>query len=83
MSEKDSKQSRSKAESTDDVGQAEVQDAFDEANEQGFFGTTSDPTPNENYTVAGVIGCAPTPETDEDARAAVQKHQAADLKASE
>ncbi len=83
MSEKDSKQSRSKAESTDDVGQEEVQDTFDEANEQGFFGTSSDPTPNENYTVAGVVKGAPTPETDEGAKAEVLKHQAADLKASE
>lgn len=31
---------------------------------QGFRGTEVDPTPNENYTVAGVISGAPTPETD-------------------
>lgn len=31
---------------------------------QGFRGTEVDPTPNENYTVAGVTSGAPTPETD-------------------
>jgi hypothetical protein len=34
--------------------------------EQGFRGTEVDPTPNENYTVAGVTSGAPTPETDVD-----------------
>lgn len=48
-----------------DAGQAEVQNTFDEANAQGFFGTETDPTPNENYTVAGVTADKPTPETDE------------------
>jgi hypothetical protein len=33
---------------------------------QGFRGTEVDPTPNENYTVAGVTSGAPTPETDVD-----------------
>jgi hypothetical protein len=32
--------------------------------DQGFRGTEVDPTPNENYTVAGVTSGAPTPETD-------------------
>lgn len=32
--------------------------------EQGFRGDPVDPTPNENYTVAGVTAGAPTPETD-------------------
>lgn len=31
---------------------------------QGFRGTEVDPTPNENYSVAGVTSGAPTPETD-------------------
>lgn len=35
--------------------------------EQGFRGVEVDPTPNENYTVAGVTSGAPTPETDVDA----------------
>ncbi len=47
----------------DDAGQAEVQAKFDEAAEQGFFGTVPDETPNENYTVQGVGAGKPTPET--------------------
>ena len=46
-----------------DAGQAEVQAKFDEANEKGYFGTTPDDTPNENYTLAGVTSGKPTPET--------------------
>jgi hypothetical protein len=30
----------------------------------GFFGVEVDPTPNEHYTVAGVLAGKPTPETD-------------------
>lgn len=33
--------------------------------EQGFRGIEVDPTPNENYTLAGQNAGAPTPETDE------------------
>ena len=39
---------------------------------QGFRGTEVDPTPNENYTVAGVTSGAPTPETDADHAASVR-----------
>lgn len=49
--------------STEDAGQAEVQATFDEANAKGYFGETPDETPNENYTLAGVIAGKPTPET--------------------
>lgn len=35
-----------------------LQDAFDEANAKGYFGTTPDTTPNEAYTVAGVTKAA-------------------------
>jgi hypothetical protein len=35
--------------------------------EQGFRGQEVDPTPNENYTLAGQNAGAPVPETDEDA----------------
>lgn len=45
-----------------DLGQAEVQAKFDEANEKGYFGHTPDETPNENYTLAGVTSGKPTPE---------------------
>lgn len=54
--------------SADDAGQAEVQKTFDEANEKGYFGEVPDPTPNENYTLAGVNAGKPTPETDDKLR---------------
>jgi hypothetical protein len=52
-----------------DVGEQEVHDKFDKINEQGYVGTAADPTPNENYTLAGVTSGAPTPETDAEAAA--------------
>lgn len=69
MSEKQTSQSRKTADSTNQgVGQDQIQSAFDEANEKGYFGVTPDPTPNENYTIKGVIKNAPTPETDDGLR---------------
>lgn len=53
----------------DDAGEAEVQQRVDQEQAQGFVGVEVDPTPNENYTVAGVSQGAPTPETDADAAA--------------
>jgi hypothetical protein len=47
------------------VGQDEVQQAFDEAAEKGYFGIEVDPTPNENYTLQGQVKGAKTPETDQ------------------
>lgn len=47
-----------------DGGTDEVQAAVDRETEQGFRGIEVDPTPNENYTVGGVTGGLPTPETD-------------------
>lgn len=41
-------------EQSSDAGQAEVQAKFDEANDKGYFGTTPDETPNEDYTLKGV-----------------------------
>ena len=46
------------------TGNAEVQAKIDKETAQGFRGTEVDPTPNANYTVAGVTSGAPTPETD-------------------
>lgn len=40
---------------------------LDEANEQGFLGDKTDPTPDSHYTVAGVTAHKATPETDEKA----------------
>ncbi|MER7517782.1 hypothetical protein [Streptomyces sp. NPDC126499] len=47
-----------------DEAQAEVQAAVDEAEGKGYIGVPVDPTPKENYTVAGVLAGKPTPETD-------------------
>ncbi len=57
---------------SDDSGAAEVQERSDEAAEQGFYGTSTDPTPRDHYTLSGVADGKPTPETDADARAAVR-----------
>ena len=38
----------------DDLGVAEVQKAVDVANEKGYVGVTTDPTPREAYTLSGV-----------------------------
>lgn len=45
----------------------------EEAHEVGFYGFEVDPTPDENYTVAGVLAGKPTPETDEKAAAAAKE----------
>ena len=47
-----------------DAGQEEMQQIFDEANEQGYFGEVPDETPNEHYTVGGQAEGKPTPETE-------------------
>lgn len=56
-----------------DGGAAEVQAKVDAENEQGFRGARVDPTPLENYTLAGVTSGKPTPETDEKAAAAARE----------
>lgn len=58
-----------------DGGNADVQSKMDEATEQGYFGTTSDPTPNENYTFLEQAKGAPTPETDSELAEEARKHQ--------
>jgi hypothetical protein len=45
--------------------------------EQGFLGKVPDPTPNEHYTVGGVLAGKPTPETDEEAHRAARAAVAA------
>lgn len=47
-----------------DAAKGDVQEQVDTEQEQGFRGDKVDPTPNEHYTVAGVIAGKPTPETD-------------------
>lgn len=55
---------------------AEVKRQVDEDTARGFRGVEVDPTPNENYTVAGVTSGAPTPETDDAAAEAARQAQA-------
>lgn len=57
----------------DDPAAEAVQQATDKAAQQGYFGVETDPTPNEHYTVAGVLAGKPTPETDKDAAAEARK----------
>lgn len=52
-------------ERADEVGADEVQEKVDEAEAQGFIGSTPDATPNRNYSVEGVAAGLPTPETTE------------------
>lgn len=48
----------------EDLGASEVQEKVDQAEDKGHLGVAPDPTPNENYTVAGVTNHKPTPETE-------------------
>lgn len=45
------------------LGQDEVQANKDEEEDKGYFGTSPDPTPDENYSMLTPPD-APTPETD-------------------
>ncbi|MFD5566647.1 hypothetical protein [Streptomyces cadmiisoli] len=47
-----------------DAAQQEVQQFVDAAEDKGYIGVPVDPTPKENYTIAGVLAGKPTPETD-------------------
>lgn len=51
----------------------QVQKVVEAAEEQGFLGVEVDPTPNENYTVAGVTAGKPTPESDPEHARAVRR----------
>lgn len=50
-----------------DKAASQVQKAVDKETEQGFRGLEVDPTPNENYTLAGQNAGKPTPESDQKA----------------
>lgn len=52
-----------------DLGGEEVQQRMDVETAQGYSGINGDPTPDDNYSVAGVTSGAPTPETDPKAAA--------------
>lgn len=52
------------AESKTDKAHTQVDKAVAAEEEQGFRGVKADPTPNEHYTIDGVVAGKPTPETD-------------------
>lgn len=62
------------AEKADAKVAKQVQKQVDQETEQGYRGVETDPTPNENYTVAGVTSGAPTPETDDEHAEKVRQH---------
>ncbi|MEK6281871.1 MAG: hypothetical protein AABN95_16075 [Acidobacteriota bacterium] len=55
----------SKKDAKGDSGSHEVQEIVDAEEDKGHTGTVPDPTPNANYTVAGVTAGKPTPESPE------------------
>lgn len=57
----------------EDVGEDQFSEEFNKDLARGFRGAATDPTPNENYTVAGVTRGAPTPETHSAQRAAARE----------
>jgi hypothetical protein len=48
-------------------------DPYCDPDDPGFVGVATDPTPNEAYTLAGVLAQQPTPETDADAAEAARQ----------
>lgn len=63
MAESKPKAADAKAADAVEAQAAEVQKITDEAERKGYLGEAADKTPNRNYTVAGVLEGAPTPET--------------------
>lgn len=66
------------AERSDSAVSEQVADNLRQETKQGFRGMEVDPTPNENYTLAGQNAGLPTPETDSEA-AAKAREAAADV----
>ena len=61
----------------------EIEEKVQKESAQGFRGIEVDPTPNENYTVAGVTSGAPTPETDVESAKEVRENTGLGLSALE
>lgn len=57
-------QKGSSKDNADDLGASQVEEAFDEAAEKGYFGESPDDTPRDHYTLKGVAEGKPTPETE-------------------
>jgi hypothetical protein len=68
------KQAKADAEAAAKDLTAPADEAIAKETEQGFRGIEVDVTPNENYTVGGVVEGKPTPETDADAAAKAKAH---------
>jgi hypothetical protein len=64
MSETKSAPSDKGKDNAGDLGASQVEEAFDEAAEKGYFGESPDDTPRENYTLKGAAQGKPTPETE-------------------
>jgi hypothetical protein len=56
-----------------DAASKQVQEAVERDTAQGFRGVEADPTPNDHYTVAGVVDGKPVPETDDEAAKAARE----------
>jgi hypothetical protein len=67
-------QAKARAQASDPT-LGEVQQQADQETELGFRGIEADPTPNENYSVAGVTSGKPTPETDKAQAQKVKQYQ--------
>ncbi len=61
----ESKKAAEKRSQDPDAASEQVQSAADVETEQGFRGVEVDSTPNENYTVKGVLADKPVPEASE------------------
>ncbi|MGW4971805.1 hypothetical protein ACWEP3_17760 [Streptomyces albidoflavus] len=72
MAEAKSKTTATQPVPKDGVAEA-IQKEVDAADAQGYLGVATDPTPNENYTLAGVTAGLPTPETDPEYAAEVRR----------
>jgi hypothetical protein len=80
MAEKDDapkRQSPREASRTAEKAEEQARSAVDRETEQGFRGDEQDSTPNEHYTVAGVLAGRPVPEAAADP--AVARREASNL----
>lgn len=68
-------EAKDSAEQADSAVSEQVNEAVKVETDQGFRGVEVDPTPNENYTLAGQNAGAPVPETDEEAAEAARLAQ--------
>lgn len=70
---------RSRRNQAADPSLAEAQKLADVANDKGYIGIEADPTPDDHYTLAGVVAGKATPETDRDQFRKVREYQETEL----